>query len=153
METTTNNRNQNLMNRNKNLNTFFDDFLMKDLFHLSNKVSNQPQFTPSVNIQSYNGNYELQVLAPGMNKSDFKIEVDQNKLIVSAEIANKEDKEENNFIRKEFNFYSFKRSFTLRKEQVDLDKISATYVDGILKINIPKLEKQEVSAAKQIVIN
>ncbi len=153
METTTNNRNQNLMNRNKNLNSFFDDFIMKDLFHLSNKLSNQPQFTPSVNIQSNNANYELQVLAPGMNKSDFKIEVDQNKLIVSAEINDKEVKEENNFIRKEFNFYSFKRSFTLPKEQVDLDKISATYVDGILKINIPKLEKQEVAAAKQIVIN
>lgn len=153
METTINNRNQNLISRNINLNSFFDDFLMKDLFHLSNKVSNQPKFTPSVNIQSNGGKYELHVLAPGMNKSDFKIEVDQNKLIVSAEIANKEDKEENNFIRKEFNFYSFKRSFTLPKEQVDLDKISATYVDGILKINIPKLEKQDVATLKQIVIN
>lgn len=153
METTINNRNHLMINKNKQLNSFFDDFLMRDLFHWSNKGLNQSALTPSVNILSNKDNYELQVLAPGMEKSDFKIEVDQNKLIISAEVSNKKDEAENNFIRKEFNYFSFKRSFALPKEQVDLEKISATYLDGILKINIPKIEKQETTTAKQIQIN
>ncbi|MFN7910514.1 MAG: Hsp20/alpha crystallin family protein [Bacteroidota bacterium] len=153
METTISNLNHQAMNRNKQLNSFFDDFLMKDLFHWTNKGLNHSNFTPSVNILSNNDHYDLQVLAPGMVKSDFKIEVDQNKLIISAEVSNKTDNQESNFIRKEFNYFSFKRSFALPKEQIDLEKISATYTDGILKINIPKIEKQEVPSAKQITIN
>lgn len=153
METTISNLNQQMINKNKHLNSFFDDFLMKDLFHWTNKGINYSNFTPSVNILSNTDNYELHLAAPGMEKSDFKIEVDQNKLIISAEVSNKSNEQESNFIRKEFNYFSFKRSFTLPKDQIDLEKISANYTDGILKINIPKIEKQNTASIKQIAIN
>ena len=66
---------------------------------------------PSVNITEEKDNIRLELAAPGMDKNDFNISIDKDHLIISAEKEKQsEEKEENKWTRKEFNFSSFKRS-------------------------------------------
>ncbi len=84
---------------------------------------------------------------PGMKKNDFKIDVTGNLLTISSEKEeNKEEKDEN-YSRQEYNYSSFSRSFTL-PEEVNKEKIDATYVDGVLKLVLPKKEE-----AKKLTVN
>jgi len=85
------------------------------------------------------------VVAPGFEKTDFKVNLEQNVLTVSAE-KKEEGKEENKKqIRKEYNYKSFKRSFTI-DEKIDAAGIEAQYVNGILTLNLPKKEIVKESA-------
>ena len=90
---------------------------------------------------------------PGMKKEDFKVEIDNNMLIISSE--KEEQKEEtrkkDNYIRKEFNYQSFFRSFSL-PEYIDEDKVEASYKDGILHVTIAKKEGVKKKANKTIAI-
>lgn len=90
---------------------------------------------------------------PGMKKEDFKVEIDNNMLIISSE--KEEQKEEtrkkDNYIRKEFNYQSFFRSFSL-PEYIDENKVEASYKDGILHVTIAKKEGAKKKANKTIVI-
>ena len=95
---------------------------------------------PKVNITEDKKSYNLEVAAPGLHKKDFKININGNVLTISAEKdENKEEKEEK-YTRKEYNYSSFSRSFTL-PEAVEQDKIDASYDGGILKLSLPKNEK------------
>lgn len=87
--------------------------------------------------------------APGLKKNDFEILIEKDLLIVRANIESKEKKIEKFVRRQEFNYNNFERSFTLPKF-VDLEKISADYVDGLLNITIPKNKKSKVDPVKQI---
>lgn len=97
--------------------------------------------TPSVNVIENEKSYLIDVATPGFNKSNFNVEIDGDKLVVSAEssIENKED--DLNYKKREFSYSSFKKSFSLPKN-VEHDKVSADYVDGILKISIPKTKNK-----------
>ena len=90
---------------------------------------------------------------PGMKKEDFKVEIDNNMLTISSE--KEEQKEEtrkkDNYIRKEFNYQSFFRSFSL-PEYIDEDKVEASYKDGILHVTIAKKEGVKKKANKTIAI-
>jgi HSP20 family protein len=92
---------------------------------------------PAVNIKENEKDFELELAVPGRKKKDFNIEVDKNVLTVSSEIKNEETKTEDNYTRREFAYSNFKRAFTL-PETVEVDKIKATYVDGLLKFTLPK---------------
>ena len=111
-------------------------------------------FVP-VNIKETGNSYFLEVIAPGFNKEDFKVNLDDTILTISAEKKTeiKEDSDSNRKekqIRKEFSFRSFKRSFTI-DEKIDATGIEASYVNGVLTLNLPK--KTEVrEASKEIVI-
>lgn len=103
-----------------------------------------------VNITENEKSYVIDVVAPGFEKTDFKISVDQQLLSISAE--RKEEVKESNEkqVRREYNYRSFKRSFTL-DEKTDATSIEAKYVNGVLTLNLPK--KVEVkAAAKEITI-
>ena len=95
----------------------------------------------------------ISVAAPGLKKNDFHINVDGNMLTISAEKEEtKEEKEEENYTRKEYNYSSFSRSFTLPQE-VNREKIEASYEDGVLKLVLPKKEEvKKAVASKQIVV-
>jgi len=89
--------------------------------------------------------------APGMKKSDFVVNIEQNVLSISAEQQNEVNVEGKNFTRKEFSFQSFQRSFTL-PESADQENITANYVDGVLKIKLNK-KKESISKSKVIKIS
>jgi HSP20 family protein len=94
----------------------------------------------------------LSVVAPGLHKKDFKIDVEGNMLTISGEKEEDKNEREETFTRREYNYSSFSRSFTLPAE-VEQDKINATYDGGVLKLTIPKTEKAIKSAHKLISVN
>ena len=140
-----------LIKRNPNTPAFvnlFDDFFAKDMFNWNDK--NFAEFgntLPSVNVKENNQNFDIELAVPGMKKDDFKISLDRNILTISSETKTEhEQKDENGkYTRREFNYSSFSRSFTLPSQMVDAEKIEANYTDGILKIMIPKKVKEEAS--------
>lgn len=101
---------------------------------------------PSVNITEKDDAYMVELAVPGMEKKDFKVEVVNNMLTISAEKEEKKTEKEGDFTRKEFSYNRFSRSFTL-PENIKTDNIEAEYKDGILKIGIPK---KEVTISKKI---
>jgi HSP20 family protein len=128
--------------------------LMDDLFAgfpslLGNDVatSNSKAYTP-VNISKSDVGYTMEVIAPGLEKEDFKISLEKNILTISADKKQDTEENEGKVIRNEYMFQSFKRSFTL-DEKIDGEAISAKYVNGVLTLNLPR--KAEVKeATKQI---
>src|SRR5688572_10352628 len=106
-------------------------------------------FVP-VNIKESEKDYSIEVVAPGFEKTDFKVNIDQDILTVSAEKKEDVKTEGTKQIRKEYSYRSFKRSFTL-DENVDASGIEAKYVNGVLTLNLPR--KVEVKApTKEITI-
>ncbi|MBU4537653.1 MAG: Hsp20/alpha crystallin family protein [Weeksellaceae bacterium] len=122
-------------------NSFFDDFITKDLFEFKPRFNQADLTLPSVNVKELDSGFEIHVAAPGIKKEDFKINLERDVLTISSEKQTEnEEKDENGaFTRREFNYSSFSRSFTL-PEAADPEKIEAAYEDGILKITVPKKE-------------
>lgn len=105
-----------------------------------------------VNIKETDKSYELHVVAPGLKKEDININVENDMLTVSFEQKEETtEKTEGKWLRNEYRFRSFKRSFTLN-EKVDAANINAKYNEGILNVTLPKKENVEPST-HQIVVN
>ena len=104
-----------------------------------------------VNVKATANGYQLEVVAPGFEKADFKIKLDDSLLTISADNKIEEKKESDKQIRREYSYRSFKRSFTV-DSTIDATKIDATYVNGVLILNLPKKEEVKASA-KEIIIN
>ncbi|AKA34118.1 MAG: molecular chaperone Hsp20 [Muricauda sp.] len=103
-------------------------------------VENVNTDLPAVNIKENEKDFELELAMPGMKKDDFNIEVEDGVLTISSEVNREDETKEENYTRKEFSYSSFRRSFTL-PESVNEDNINATYVDGILRLTLPKKEE------------
>lgn len=133
--------------------SLFDRFLENDLFDWSNRnYSNTNTTLPAVNIKEDEDGFEVEMSAPGLDKKDFKVELNNNVLTISSEKKTEnETKEGEQFTRREFSYQSFSRSFTL-PETVESEKIKAKYENGILKLNIPKKEEAKPKPVKQIEI-
>lgn len=95
---------------------------------------------PAVNITEHKDEFLVSMAAPGMKKDDFKIDVDGNMLTISSEKEENKEEKEKKFTRKEYNYSSFSRSFTLPEEIVK-EKIDAKYEEGVLKIVLPRKEE------------
>lgn len=117
--------------------SLMNDFMGPDWFGGTEKWNIS---VPAVNIKDNTEGFELELAVPGMKKDDFTVEVDNDVLTISSEMKTENEKNKDNYTRKEFSFTSFKRAFTL-PETVDGSKIDAKYEDGILKLTLPK--KQE----------
>ena len=125
------------------LSNFFDnDYLLENsLFRKDG--------SPAVNVMENENNYEIDVAAPGLKKEDFKIEVENGILTISAERKTEHESKDNRFTRREFSYSSFSRSFAL-PENTDENAIEAKYNDGILKLTINKTQPEP---SKKKVIN
>ena len=98
----------------------------------------------SVNIRETNDAYVLDVIVPGFDKNDIKINLDKNILTISGEKKNEVSDESVKHVRKEYEFLSFKRSFTIAKQVNDAD-IQAKYENGVLTLNLPKKAESKES--------
>lgn len=132
--------------------SLFDDFLTRDFFNSPSRALYNGNSVPAVNVKETDSAFELEMAVPGMNKKDFRIELENNKLVVSAEHENKteENSEDGKYSRKEFSYQSFTREFHLPENSVNEDEISANYKDGILRIEVPKKEPAKPKLLKQI---
>ena len=97
---------------------------------------------PAVNIKENDQSFELELAAPGYEKKDFKIDVQDGVLNICAEKSEEREKEETNYTRREFSYSSFNRSFTL-PENVNSEKVQAKYENGLLYLTLKKAEIKE----------
>jgi len=107
--------------------------------------------TIPANIHETKDGYHVELSAPGRNKEDFKINLDNGLLTISFEKKEEAENKEYKTIRKEFSFRSFKRSFNL-DDKINTGGIQAKYENGVLKLYLPKKEEAAV-APQQIAIN
>ena len=129
----------------------FDRFFENDMFDWSNRNYSKTNTTvPAVNVKEDKDGFDVEMSAPGFEKGDFKIELNNNLLTISSEkkLVN-ETKEGQQFTRREFSYQSFSRSFTL-PETIEGEKIEAKYENGILSVSIPKKEEAKPKPLKQI---
>jgi HSP20 family protein len=100
---------------------------------------------PATNVTETDDAFKLQVAAPGFDKKDFVLNVENGHLTIEAKHETKtEEKSETaeRFLRREFRFEAFKRSFKL-PQTVNIDAIAAVYENGVLQVTIPKKEESK----------
>jgi HSP20 family protein len=132
--------------------SLIDEFFGGDVFPGFFLDFDKRMATPAVNIIESKDDYRIEVAAPGLDKADFRINVENNVLTISAEKEEKQEDKDERFMRREFNYASFSRSFTL-PESMDTEKISAKHKDGVLNVVIPKREESKEKPARTIKIS
>ena len=107
---------------------------------------------PAVNITENKDEFMVSLAIPGMKKEDFNIDIEGNMLTISSEKEESKEEKDEKYTRKEFNYSSFSRSFSL-PDEVNMEKIDAHYVDGVLKLSLPKKEEaKKIATSKHIAI-
>jgi len=132
-----------------NLPAMFDDFVTRDFFTPS--FNNTGVSTPAVNIIETNDDFRLEMVAPGMKKENFKVELQNDVLTISYEHDDNREGERRGwkYTTREYNYQSFARSFSL-PETVEIEKIHARYEDGILTLILPKQDNAKGQPLRQI---
>lgn len=120
---------RNLLSEFFDTDRFFSDRLFRNL--------SLEDWTPAVNIVESDKDFAIELSAPGFKKNDFKVNVENGILNISAETKKETEEKGKNFTRQEFRYDSFARSFTL-PENASEEKIDAKYEDGILKLSLAK---------------
>lgn len=142
----------NLIRLNQNPVNFLSDLMEDFEKNLIFRSQENRSAIPSVNIREVEDHFILDMAAPGLRKEDFKINLENNVLSITSESKKEEEEKNEKYTRKEFNYSSFCRSFSLPKS-IDLDKIKADYKDGILTIALPKREEAKVALNREISIS
>jgi HSP20 family protein len=106
-------------------------------------------FVPKVDVVETEKAFEIHLAIPGVEKEDFKIDLNENRLSISGERKFTKETKERNFFLTETQYGNFSRSFTL-PDNVDASKITAAYKNGILEITVPKDEKKIVKTTIKV---
>lgn len=132
-------------------NSVVNDFVPTSFSHVIDRFFNESvartggstaySFVPKVDVFEDEKAFEVQAAVPGMNKEDFKIDINEDRLTISGERKYSKEKKENNFRSIETSYGSFSRTFTL-PDNIDVNKIEASYNNGILELTLPKDEKK-----------
>ena len=134
--------------------SLFRQLVFRDLMDWSNFNFSPTNTTlPAVNIRETKDDFLIEVAAPGLDKKDFKVNLENNQLVISSEHKEEKKSDEENYTRREFSYQSFQRSFTVDERQVEGDKITAKYCDGILCITLPKKEEVKPKPPREIKIS
>ena len=108
---------------------------------------------PLVNVKENKDDFMIEVAAPGMEKKNFHVRVDNGLLNISCEKEEESEEEDMNYSRREYNYSSFSRSFHL-PDTIEKDKVKARYDNGVLKITVPKkAEAKKVEGKKEVKID
>jgi HSP20 family protein len=135
-------------------NSVFGDFLNDDFMNWPvNRTEKNWNRVPAVNISENDDEWVVELAAPGMEKSDFQIELDQEVLSVSAQKEEKNEEKNDKYSVREFSYSNFSRSFRLPEHIVDGQKINAKYDNGVLKLHIPKKEEAKPQPVRTIDIS
>jgi HSP20 family protein len=132
--------------------SLFNEFFNGDVFPGFFLDIDKRTATPAVNIIEDKDDYRIEIAAPGLDKSDFKIDFENNVLTISAEKEEKQEEKSEHYMRREFNYSSFSRSFTI-PQTMNAEKISAQHKDGVLNVIIPKKEEAKEKPARTIKIS
>lgn len=135
----------------KSLPRLFESFFSEDLPSLLSPFTRRNNIPP-VNIKELNDSFSIDLAAPGMKKEDFKISVENNQLGIAVERPKEQVQENEAYSRREFDYNSFCRYFTL-PDSVNAENINARYENGVLRITLPKTEESKAKGPKQINIS
>lgn len=132
----------------------FSDFFNNDPFFRTPwpSLETNGSAVPAVNIRENDREYKLELAAPGFRKEDFKVEVEDEMLKISAEHSESEEHKNEQFTRKEYSMESFERSFSL-PSNAGKENIHAQYNQGMLRIQIPKRTDSSYRPKKEIMIS
>ena len=142
------NSNQNFLN----FSNLLDDIFNRDLPSVFTSNFNTGITLPKVNIKETAEAFIVEMAVPGLNKSDFHIDLDNQILSISTEKKEEKKHLKENYTRREFGYSSFKRTFNL-PESINDEKINANYKDGILSILLPKKEEAKQKPSRTIKIS
>ena len=126
--------------------------IFNDLFKDLN-LTTHSEYTrnfPAVNVHEDDNEFLVSVAIPGMDKKDFKIDLDNDILTISSEKNEDIIDKEKNYTRKEYSYTSFNRSFNLPENIVNNEKVTAKYSKGELLISLPKREETKPKPARFI---
>lgn len=107
---------------------------------------------PAVNVKETDDTYEIIMAAPGLEKNDFKIDVNGSLLTISAKKDEKKEERDETYSRREYSYTSFSRSFSL-PEDIFKDKIDANYMNGELRLTLPKKEEAKTMPHQKISVH
>ncbi|RXI48257.1 heat-shock protein [Clostridium tetani] len=124
----------NSMKRDSYFDEFFDNFFNND-FLVPIKF---PKNNFRADLKETNNEYIIEADLPGISKDAVKVNYSNNNLVISAKREDIIENKDENYIRRERNYGEFKRAFYV--DNVDENNIKASFKNGVLKINLPKLE-------------
>jgi HSP20 family protein len=130
-------------------NTFLSDFFDDEKYLNSRWLNGRGM--PAANIKETEKNYEVELAAPGYDKGDFNVSIEDGLLTISGERKNESESKEENYTRKEFECSTFSRSFALPANTNEED-INAKYEGGVLRLTIAKKGGTNGKARKAITI-
>jgi len=125
---------------------FFNDFPFAGLRNWTTSS------VPAVNIAETKDEYRIEVAAPGLDKDDFKVNIEDDTLTISANKEEKKEEKDETYTRREFSYTSFSRSFNL-PDTVDSEKIKAEHKNGVLTIYVPKKEEVKKKLSREVKIS
>ena len=124
----------------KSIGDFMDNFFNRSI---SDMVGTDFTLSyPSVNVIENESAFILELAAPGLEKTDFDIKVENDSLVISAKKEKVEETRDGKYSRREFNYSEFKRSFSI-PDTINKESVAAQYENGVLKINLNKNTKEE----------
>ena len=133
----------NMVKRNSEIKPFYSNFL-DDFLNTGLSAFEDRRAVPALNVKEDEKELALELRVPGMKKEDIHLDYKDGILTISGEKnEEKEEKDRDKYLRREFTSYSFHRSFELPEERYDVAKAQAAYKDGILEVTLPKKEQKD----------
>lgn len=137
-----------IVKRNNEVSPFSSNFL-EDFLNSSILASNDKRGVPALNIKEDDKELTLELRIPGLNKEDIQLDYNNGILTLSGEKnEEKEEREKDKYLRREFSSYSFHRSIELPEEMYNVAEAEASYKDGILEVKMPKKEQKDKTSKK-----
>jgi len=128
--------------------SLFDEFFTRD-FGID--LAPRTYQTPAVNVTEKENAFHMELVAPGKEKKDFDVELEEDTLTISTTTDQESNEDNSQFTRREFDYASFQRSFRI-PETIDTKNIKANYKNGLLSIILPKRKEAIPEPKKQIEI-
>lgn len=147
----------NLVKKNGGIPSLVSDFfgtslVDRDLFDLDLFPSRLGINVPSANVTETAKEFRIELAAPGLERKDFNVEVENHTLKISAEKEEEKKEKDGEYSRREYSFNSFSRSFTL-PENVKEGNIDAKYENGVLKVSVPKTKETPVKPVQKVAVS
>lgn len=134
----------NMYTRNGWLPEVFNDFFD------TNSMSRTSATAPAINVLESNSQYTVELAAPGLKKEDFAVNVNADGDLTVKMMKQQSDKDETaRYLRREFAYSKFEQTLILPKD-VDRTKIAARVADGVLTVDLPKINKEEQKVVRTI---
>ena len=135
-----------VLNRNTWMPEVFNDFFDTDFMGRANATA------PAINVKESDGEYTVELAAPGLKKEDFNVNIDRDgnlHIHMESKAEHKDEDKKSHYLRREFSYSKYEQTLLL-PDDVDKDRIEAKVNDGVLTVNLPKVEKLPEKTMKQI---